>query len=141
MGQLHFGVRDRTTGGWPLFPACRAAGAGHVGDAAQYRAALNDAFGRHVFLLYDPQAARRMAAGVAAQISDMFSVARSAQWVSSFPNSALTSNCRPRARAASCASTGVRALSGSFGLVSTAISAALGTSSYSNPSALPAIKC
>ena len=47
------------------------------------------------------QAARRTAAGVAAQISDMFSVARSAQWVSSLPNSALSSSgvIRPSARA------------------------------------------
>src|SRR5262245_31811220 len=39
-----------------------------------------------------------------------------------------TNNCRPRLRPASCASFSMRALSGSFGFASTAISAALGTS-------------
>src|SRR5262245_61200870 len=49
-----------------------------------------------------------------------------------------TSNCRPRVRAASCASLGIRAASGSFGFANSAISATLGTSSCSSPSALPA---
>jgi hypothetical protein len=47
-----------------------------------------------------------------------------------------TSNCRPSARAASSASLNVRADSGIFGFVIMAMTAALGTSSCSSPSAL-----
>jgi len=47
-----------------------------------------------------------------------------------------TSNCRPSVRAASSASLNVRADSGSFGFVIMAMTAALGTSSCSSPSAL-----
>src|SRR6516165_4145861 len=51
-----------------------------------------------------------------------------------------TSNCRPSVRAASFPSLCIRADSGSFGFTNIAITAALGTSSCSRPSALPAIK-
>ena len=51
-----------------------------------------------------------------------------------------TSTCRPSVRAASCASLCMRADSGSFGFTNIAITAALGTSSCSRPSALPASK-
>jgi len=51
-----------------------------------------------------------------------------------------TSNWRPRARAASCASFRVRSASGSLGFANKPISAALGTSSCSSPSPLPATR-